>query len=89
MAPGGDAVSLVDGEKRNVNRLECFQKPAAAKAFGSNVDQLELTATQGIDARPLLALSDRAIYEGRRKSARVERIHLILHERNEGRDDKR
>ncbi len=56
VAPGRDAMRFVNRKERNTDGLQRFEKTAAAKAFRRDVDELEVAAAQGFDARPLFAL---------------------------------
>ena len=54
---------FVDSKQGNTDGLQCFEKPAATKTLGRHVDQLELTAPDGVDAKPLLSFINGTVDE--------------------------
>ncbi len=72
-----------------LDALQRLDEVVAAEALGRDVEQLELPAADARDALLLLLEVERAVDEGRGQAARVEGVHLILHQRDERRDDDR
>jgi hypothetical protein len=89
VTPRGDAVRLVHGEERNLQALQGLDEVVAAEALGRDVEQLEVAAADARDALLLLLEVERAVDEGRGQAPRVESVHLVLHQRDERRDDDR
>src|SRR4029453_4323323 len=83
VAPLRDAVGLVDGEEREVDRAQGLDEVRAAEALGRDVDELVEAAPDALYARLLLLESDRAVDEGRGQVARGERVHLVFHQGDE------
>ena len=57
------------------------------KRSGRDVDQFELAPRQRPDAFALLSRAERAVDQRRGNAAALERIDLVLHQRDQGRDD--
>ncbi len=55
MAPGRDAVRLIDRKERDACPLERFNKAAAAKAFRRDINELVFATAQRVDARVLFS----------------------------------
>ncbi len=87
VAPHGEAMRFIHREKRDGALAERFQKRAAAEAFRRDVDQFELAPRQRPDPFPLLIRAERAVDQRRGNAAALERIDLVLHQRDQGRDD--
>src|SRR5688572_14648023 len=80
-------MSFINREERDTHGLERREKPAAAKAFRRHIDQFIRATSEAVDARPLLALGERTVDESCRELAGLERIYLVLHQRDQWRDD--
>ena len=78
---------LVHGEEPDVDALQGLDEVVAAEALGRDVEELETPLPHAGDALLLLLEVERAVDEGRGQSARVERVNLILHQRDERRYD--
>ena len=90
--PLADAVRLVDGDELNVALREPGQEPVAALAcqpFRRHVEQAVAPLAHPGRHRRLLVRAERAVVERRRHAVADERIDLILHQRDERRDDHR
>ena len=70
-------------EQRYADGLERLEKTPAAEAFRRDIHQLKLTASQALNPRPLFPLGNRTIDKRRRELPRLQRIHLVLHQRNQ------
>ena len=86
VTPFADAVRLVDGEQRNAESLQSFRRAPHVEALRRDVEQLELAALDARQPVGNLCRRERAVHECCRQPAACERIDLILHERDEGRD---
>ena len=89
VAPLRDAVRLVHGEERDLSAAQGLDEVRAAEAFGRDVEELETPLAHARDPLLLLLEVERAVDEGRRQPARVERVHLVFHQRDERGDDDR
>ncbi len=88
--PLADAVRLVDGDELDVALREPGQEPVAAlahEAFGRDVEQAVAPLAHPGRHRRLLVRAERAVVERRRHAVADERVHLILHQRDERRHD--
>ena len=89
MPPLGDAVGLVDRDQPDVDGVEKVAKARNGQALRRDVEQLEPARPgRGIDAVGL-ARRHRAVDERRRDAIRPQRVHLILHQSDQRRDDQR
>ncbi len=77
---------FVNCEERDRNRLQRRVEAAAAKTFGSDIHELVFVPAQRVDTRALFRLGYGAIDERGWESARLKRINLIFHQRDEWRD---
>ena len=103
LPPLGDAVRLVDGDERDGDRLRQLHKTRRAEPLGRDIEQAVLPAIgAAVHVAQLLArertvdiprrdgAEHRDALTLRRRDARVrERRDLILHQRDERRDDQR
>ena len=81
--PLGNAVRLVDGEQAHPRAGEAVRGAAALEAFRRQVEQPDLAA---LDLRPAgvhLILRQGAVEVGRGNAPAIERVDLVLHERDE------
>ena len=89
VAPLADAVRLVDGHQRAVEVTQETAEAVEGQALGRDVDEREASRRHLRHPAAHLALVERRGQEGRRHAARLERLHLIRHQRHERRDDQR
>jgi hypothetical protein len=89
VAPLADAVRLVDGDERAVEVLEQRAEGGLREPLGRRVDERELAARERGLAAPRLARLERRGEVGRRDAAAPERRDLVLHQRDQRRDDER
>ncbi len=89
MSPFADTVCFVDSQQLDVRFLGRFYKVLAAKAFRGDVDQVIFAGTQSIQPPHLLAGNEAAVNIVRPKALFLQRVDLILHQRDQGRDDQR
>ena len=89
MPPLGDAVGLVDGEECGANGpiLELRREPR--EPLGRHVEQPERPIGEPAPDGLPLRVSHPAVQRGRRNAPRRGGSDLILHERDERRDDQR
>ncbi len=92
VAPVADAVRFVDGDVAHAGprhrRLEAGAA-VAHQAFGRHVEQLEAPVAQAVEGRLPRVRGHRAVEARRRHAARDQAVDLVLHQRDEGRDDER
>ena len=85
MSPLADAMRLVDREQRDGHFAEHPRETLARRAFGGSVEQVEIAPRQGI-ADGLRILAD-AGQRGGAKAVRLGGTDLVLHQRDQRRDD--
>jgi hypothetical protein len=87
VAPLRDAVRLVDREQRDARIVEQVEAALRHQALGRHVDQVDFAgAHQAFDAQRFLEGLGR-IQEGRAHADFFQRIDLVLHQRDQRRDD--
>jgi hypothetical protein len=87
VAPFGDAVRLVDGEKLHGPLLQAVDEAVEREAFGGDVEQAVLARVEAaVTALRLLGAEGR-VHEGGRDAGGAELVDLILHQRDQRRDD--
>jgi hypothetical protein len=69
--------------------LQGLDEVVAAEAFGGDVEEFVGAAAEAVDALLLLLEVERAVDEGGGQVARVQCVHLILHQGDERGDDDR
>ena len=84
--PLGYAVRLVDGEQRDPAALEQPQRRLGAQPLRCHVQQVELTGDKGVLDQAAGADVLGGIEEAGPDTESAQRVHLILHERDQGRD---
>jgi hypothetical protein len=87
VAPLADAMRLVDREQRQRDFAEHPREAFARRPFGGSVEQVEFAPRQGVADR-LRILAD-AGQRGGAKAMRLGRADLVLHQRDQRRDDDR
>ena len=87
VAPFADAMRLVHREQRHADRAQPLGRAAHVEALGRHVEQLDLTALRARKPARHLGAGQRRVDERGRQIARGERVDLILHQRDERRDD--
>ena len=87
VAPLADAVRLINGEEVHAPTFEIGEHPREHEAFGRGVEEAELAVVQAAQAGASLVGVEGGIQERRRDAAGGERVHLVFHQRDEGRDD--
>ncbi len=85
--PLGHAVRLVDGEKRDLATVEQSQRRLRPQAFRRQVEQVKLPREERRLDQPALAGVLRGIEDARPHAEDGQGVDLILHERDERRDD--
>ncbi len=89
VSPLGDAVGFVDGEKRDGHLLEPTQRIGAGEALGRKIKQTISSGAGVADDFGLLVVTEKAIQDGGGDSHLRELRGLVLHERDQRRDDDR
>ena len=88
VSPFADAVGLVDGQQGHADVDELAERAAGLHAFGRQIQQLERAVARLRHAVGHVRRAERAVDECRREPATRQRLHLILHQRDErGHDD--
>ena len=87
--PFADAMGLVDRQQLQPHRPHRLQKPRAAEPLRHDVDQAELARRHAVEPVVLLGRRQRAVDERHRQPQRLELIDLVLHQRDQRRDDQR
>jgi len=82
-------VGFVHGHERAPKALHEGTEAWKGQPLGSDVDELAGAAGDQAHASPHLAGVDGGREVGRRDAAGVERLDLVLHERDQRRDDQR
>ena len=85
--PLADAVGLVDRDERGREARGERSESRVREALGSDVRELEDTGAEPREPLAHLLRGQRCREEGRPDPALLERAHLVVHERDEGRDD--
>jgi hypothetical protein len=83
------AVRLVDGEQRDPEAVEPRQERVAHQRLGRDVQEVQLARVQPCERAPRVRRLQRRVVEGRLDAVRHEGVDLVLHERDQGRDDDR
>ena len=87
VAPLRHAVRLVDREQRDRAAVEQAQRRLDAQPLGREVEQVQLPGEEGrLDGAALLGVL-RGVEESRADAQREQRVDLILHQRDQRRDD--
>ena len=87
VSPLGHAVRLVDGEQRDRAAVEQPQRGFGPQPLRRQVEQVELAVHERVlDPAPLVGVL-RRVEESRPHAEHGQRVDLILHERDQRRDD--
>ncbi len=89
VTPLADAVCLVDRDEPDPHLAERPEERRAGEPLRSDVEQLELTGDRLAEPRADLGARQRAVDQRGRDVAALERVHLVAHQGDEGRDDER
>ena len=89
VAPFADAVRLVDGDQRAAQLREQSAEGRRSQALGRDVQEPQLAALGAREPPSDLRGLERRRQIGRGHAARGERIDLVVHQRDERRDDQR
>ena len=87
MAPFGDAMRLVDREQRDVGLPAAAPEAVGRRAFRRDIEQVELAVAQRVADRA--RSSSGAGQRGGAKAEAVGAAHLVVHQRDQRRDDDR
>ena len=87
VSPLRDAVRLVDGEQRQLGAGQQRQRAILQQPLGRDVEDVETTGGDAVLERRLLAIVERRVEKGGLDAGLRQRLDLILHERDQRRDD--
>ena len=87
MPPLGHAVGLVNGEQRNVHTPQQGQRALLGQAFRGDVQQVQLAPVQGLFHLADLGRAQGGIEVTRVYAQLAQGVHLVLHQRDQGRND--
>ena len=98
VAPLADAVRLVDGEQGDAGRagvlrrvrrqaVQALEEAVGHERLGGDVQQVELAGVQGAQHAARLVRLERRVVGGGADAGRPQRVDLVLHQRDERRDD--
>ncbi len=85
--PVRDAVCLIDDDHADVDLREKFAETGAVQPLRRNIEQLRLAGPHLPENRLHVLPLHPAVDRSGADAVLPERVHLILHERNQGRDD--
>jgi hypothetical protein len=80
-------VGLIHREERNLDSRERIEEAVRAEAFRGDVNEFVFALAHSIEAFLLFRPTERGVDHGGRDAAGDERVHLVFHQRDEGRDD--
>ena len=87
--PLRDAVRLVDGDERRVRLGQEAAEPGHGETLRRDVQQLRPPLEDAALRVGGLLRRERAVDVARADAVRVQRVHLVLHQRDQRRDDER
>ncbi|MCZ7572419.1 MAG: hypothetical protein M5U01_28025 [Ardenticatenaceae bacterium] len=87
VAPLGDTVRLIHRQQADSDLSQSLLESDAAQPFRRHVGQAERPGRQGAQAAGPLGNRESAVDSGGRDAAAGQTIHLVLHQRNQRRDD--
>jgi hypothetical protein len=87
VAPLADAMRLINRKRRDVPILQVFEKARHQQPLRRDVEQAELAIVQSAQPGPRLARRERGVEECCRHACRLQRVHLVLHQRDQRRND--
>ena len=89
VTPLAEAVGLIDCEQRDFDALEGFEKTLGAEALGRDIDEFPIAVFHPVEPLALLWPAEGRVDHRRGNVSRGEGIDLILHQRDQRRDDDR
>ncbi len=87
--PFADAVGLVDRQERERHLLQEVERPVGEQSLGREVEQLQPLGFDLVGDLAFLGGRERAVDAGRADAAVDQRVDLVLHQRDQRRDDDR
>ena len=87
VAPGGNAVGLVDGDQRQGTPAEAFEQGASEEAFGGHVQEFETAVRHLVAGGGLGVLVEFGVQGGGFNAELAEGSDLVVHQGDERRDD--
>ena len=89
VAPLRDAVRLVDREERDSSARELREEALVVEALGCDVEELQRAAAEPLADLALLVGTEARVEPGRLDPSSLQEVDLILHQRDQRRDDDR
>ena len=89
VSPLGDAVRLVHRHEADPEAAEEAREAGQGDALGRDVEQLEVAPERAAPHLAGLLRGHRAVQAAGGDAAGAERVHLVLHQRDQRRDDQR
>ena len=89
VSPFADAVGFVDRDAEKVPSLQTGEKAGKNEAFRRDVQQAVFAAIEPVEPLGGGRRIDRAVQKRRANPVRLERVDLILHQRDQRRHDER
>ncbi len=87
MSPFADAMRLVDGDELGLPAPQVVEKTGKHQPFGRGIEQTKLALVQPAQARAGFLRLERGIQKRGGHAAGLEGVHLVFHQRDEGRND--
>jgi hypothetical protein len=78
---------FIDGDQRELRVVDELAKTIERRAFGRDVEQIELARVEALDGASLVTVGRRQ--RGRAHAERFGAADLVVHQRNQRRDDQR
>ena len=78
---------LVDGEERRAGARQEVFEAIAGGALGGHVAEIEVARCEPVLHRLPLPTAQAGVEDGGPHAELLQRVHLVLHQRNEGRND--
>ena len=87
VSPLGHAVRLVDGEQRDLGPVQQAYRGLGLQPLRGQVQQVQLAGQQRVLGGPALGRVLGRVQEAGPHAQRGQRVHLVLHQRDQRRDD--
>ena len=89
VAPFRDAVRLVDREERDASARELREEALVVEALRRHVEELQRAVAESLADLTLLVGIEARVEPGRLDAASLQEVDLVLHQRDQRRDDDR
>ena len=87
MPPFADAMRFINRERRHVPRFQIIEKTRHQQALRRDVEQFEFAIVQTAQPPARFTCAQRRVEERGRHTRRRHRVHLVFHQRDQGRND--